>query len=158
MTTLSQPTVFDTAWSREAGILGNLLRNAGRPRTSVSIGRPMVALEEVVDEARSADWDGYGARPVAPDVACYARALLRALPADWRSKVEIGADPDGEIVFEWSVSPRWILTMTINRHGQIAYSGLFGPSQVNGLELFDGELPSSVASAVGRVANHKALA
>jgi hypothetical protein len=50
-------------------------------------------------------------------------------------------------LFEWSLSPDWILTVSINGQGRLAYSGLFGPNRIRGIEVFDARAQFTPAAA-----------
>ena len=103
------------------------------------------AAESCVD-----DWDSYGARAVD------ARSLLSAI---WFARLlpiavpipEIYVDPDGEIAFEWWLSPRRIFSVTVRRNNELAYAGLFGVNKVYGVEYLDDELPEAILDNISRV-------
>jgi len=101
-------------------------------------------------ESRVDDWDSYGARPVD------AKSLLNAM---WFAHLlpmtvpipEIYVDPDGEIAFEWWLSPRRIFSVTVRRNNELAYAGLFGVNKVYGVEHIDDELPETILDEIYRV-------
>jgi hypothetical protein len=63
----------------------------------------------------------------------------------------VGADPDGEISFEWYRGPRRILTLSIGADRRLSYAGLFGSSKVNGVEYLRDELPEPVVANLRRL-------
>lgn len=150
MTAISIPLdlrypVADRAISEDANRLRGSLREAARPDTSVSLADAEEKLQTALAEAWRIEAD--------VDVATeeYARSFLNALPLALQRSVDIMVEPAGEVMFEWESTPRWILTLTINERGRIAYSGIFGSSRTRGMELFEGTLPDAIALALARV-------
>lgn len=162
MTSLSPPEPLDLRYppvdqaiSDEAGRLRTALRSAACPDTSVALGEPEKRLDSLLARTDHEDWDGYGATAISGDTAHRARAFLNALPLSFQ-EVDIQGGPDGEVVFEWAVSPTWIVTLTIDERGRVAYSGLFGGSRTRGIEYFSGSVPQPVTLAIARVVDRKA--
>ncbi len=131
-----------------------MLRLAASAGTSVALGDPERRLEEVLEESARDDWDGYGARCVSEETAARARGFLLALPFS-ATHVDIQADPHGDVLFEWCVSPDWILTVAINQHGRLAYSSLLGRGRTRGIEFLEGGLPPTIAIALARLAERE---
>jgi len=130
------------------------------------VGNEPDALEVEIQQARVAsgahldelfrafsvdDWDGYGARAVTRATLERAHTLLRVVPMI--TTLEIGADPDGEITFEWQRGPRAVLTVSVGEAGPLSYAGLFGPNKVHGAESFIGELPKAIRYNLLRLAS-----
>lgn len=146
----------DYGLSKDASLLRKAKASAAPARTSIALGSPESRLRETIAEASTDDWDGYGARPVSAQTAEFARRLLRVLPYS-ASDVDIQADPCGDILFEWAISPQWILTLSIDARGQLAYSGLFGTNSIRGIEDFEHALPPSIALARQRLFDRKKM-
>lgn len=86
------------------------------------------------------DWDGYGAVPVDRRACEIAREIIRLLP-ETETPPDIGADPDGEVGFEWIIETRWRFSFSISGEGRLSYAGLFGRSKAHGVDFFHGENP-----------------
>ena len=150
MTSLSIPLdlrypVGDRALSDDADRLRGTLRDAARADTSVSLGD----AEERLQEALAGAWEIDASVDASTEE--YARSFLNALPLDLQHRADVQVEPEGEVMFEWEFAPRWLLTLTINERGRIAYSGIFGSSRTRGMELFEGSVPDAVALAIARV-------
>jgi hypothetical protein len=149
MTTLQLP-LRTPAFDRGLSAAADQLRSYGRPawlETSVTLSAP----EEKMQAALAHAWEIAATIDAATQE--YAWRLLAALPFRQRQAVDIQIDPAGEVMFEWAASPRWLLTLTINGFGRIAYSGIYGSSRTRGTELFEDTVPDSIALAIARVGN-----
>jgi hypothetical protein len=107
-------------------------------------------LDAVWEECREANWDGYHSLPVTQDVLRNAYIFLESMPLGF-PRPSIGAEPDGELTFEWHRSPRRTLSVSVNPYGELNYSALLGPNRVYGTEAFFGEVPDTILNLVRRV-------
>jgi hypothetical protein len=107
-------------------------------------------LMEVHSIAAQAGWDGYGARPVTNDAYYFAQVFLSFLPNSIPAPT-IGAEPDGQITFEWYRSERRTLSVSISPEGDVHYAALLGPNKTFGTEVFFGEMPKVVLDLISRV-------
>ncbi len=107
-------------------------------------------LGEVWDECRLADWDGYGARAVTHDTLRNAIAFLEAWPVTY-PRPTMGADPHGNLTFEWYRTARRLLTVAITPDSVLHYAALLGSAKASGTETFYGEIPESIIALVRRV-------
>ena len=98
-----------------------------------SLSRLEDKIDEVFWECRSENWDGYGASPVTEETVRQAKKLVKSLP-DTNPSPSIGADPDGEISFDWYVDPNWNLTLSIGGTGRVSFSGFFGEGRIRGIQ------------------------
>lgn len=101
------------------------------------------ALEKCVLEASSSDWDAYGAAAVQPATRSAAYRFLSALPKAVPLP-DIGADPDGDISFEWRVGPRRVLTVSIDANGVLSFAATVGFRETHGRDDMAGTIPYSV--------------
>lgn len=108
------------------------------------------ALVAIGGECLQADWDGYGALPVAPETLRNARRFLDALPPDVPAP-SIGAEPDGHVTFEWHQSPNLTLSVSVSPEAVLHYAGLFGRNKASGTKAFFGQVPDDVLELVRRV-------
>ena len=60
----------------------------------------------------------------------------------------VGAEPDGQISFEWHRSARRTLSVSIDPEGRLHYSALLGASKVHGEEPFFGEMPERIGEII----------
>lgn len=107
-------------------------------------------LHEVAKECSSINWDGYGAASVEQETIRQAERFLNALPLGMAAP-SVGAEPDGQITFEWYQSPRRILSVSISPEGDLHYAALLGYRKRYGTEPFFGDIPSDVLKLVHRV-------
>lgn len=107
-------------------------------------------LSAVWEQCREPNWDAFGALPVSQDTLRNAYVLLESLPLGFPVP-SVGAEPDGDLTFEWHRSTRRTLSISINSEGDLHYSGLFGPSRVYGTEAFFGDVPDSILNLIRRV-------
>jgi hypothetical protein len=123
-------------------------------RKSNSFGAGIEAATEelrgIADECSSMGWDGYGAAPVRQETIRQAESFLNALPLGMTAP-SVGAEPDGQITFEWYQSPQRILSVSVSPEGDLHYAALLGYRKSYGTELFFGEIPSDILNLAHRV-------
>ncbi|MBE9478697.1 MAG: hypothetical protein IMY80_01935 [Chloroflexi bacterium] len=112
--------------------------------------RLLQEIEEAFEECSSENWDGHGSDPV--DLITYAAAVafLLHLPTDIPT-AEIAVEPDGEIAFEWYISPEMIFSVSIGPGGVLTYAGRFGAATTHGTEVFEGDIPWEILENLGRL-------
>jgi len=108
------------------------------------------ALIEVAGAAATANWDGYGARPVNARAYAQARRFLTVLPTTTPIP-DIAVDPDGEIAITWQAAPRLVFSVSVGAEGRLTYAGLFGESKTHGTEWLRAELPQEVLDGIAKV-------
>ncbi len=107
-------------------------------------------LAAVAAECRTANWDGYDARPVAGETVAIARHLLDVLPLGAPAP-SISADPDGQVTLEWHAGPRRVLSVSADPAGDLHYAALIGPRNPHATEPFFGEFPAAIFDLIKRV-------
>ncbi len=107
-------------------------------------------LNRVGDEFSVPNWDGYGALPVSEEAYWVAHDLLEALPLGTPAP-SVGAEPDGDLTFEWYRSPHRVLSVSVGPRGELHYSALVGSSKAYGTETFLGEVPRVILDQICRV-------
>jgi hypothetical protein len=112
--------------------------------------RVMPELHAIAHETSEAGWDGYGALPVHNGTVEQAQSFLELLPNGIPSP-SIGAEPDGQITFEWYKSSRRTLSISVSPTGELHYAALFGLSKAYGTETFYGDVPEKILELIGRV-------
>ena len=133
---------------------GHLERIYSELMTSLTLGESyssaLEELSEVVEEASSPDWDGYGANPVDLLTTLSAVQFLRLLPRELPAP-DVAAEPDGEVSFEWYRGPRKRFSISVGSCNQITYAGLFGGNEAHGTEYFLDELPETILGHLCRL-------
>lgn len=127
---------------------------AGQPlglQDSIALGRGRQAAKEalytIAEECAALNWDGYEAEPVSDATYGLAYRFLEALPLGTPMPT-VGAEPDGQITFEWHRSADWTLSVSVDPEGKLHYSALLGASKVHGEEPFFGEIPERILEII----------
>jgi hypothetical protein len=107
-------------------------------------------IEEVFEKCASDNWDGYGAKGISVLTYANALAFLLRLPTN-APMAEITAEPDGDIAFEWYLSPDRVLAVSIGRDNTLTYAGRFGSATTYGTEIFEGDTPWTILKNLGRL-------
>lgn len=118
--------------------------------SSVVVARRFWDLEDAFFASRAANWDGYGASPVAVETFERARWFLAAIPEAWPSP-EVAPEPDGALAFEWARGRRWVFSVSVDPGGRLSYAGLFGVSRTHGVESFAGTIPDAIVGNLARL-------
>lgn len=108
------------------------------------------ALFEAAQEASQSNWDAQGAEAVSGSTVAQAVAFLDVLPTAL-PRPDISVHPDGEVAFEWSARPGWVVTVSVNEWGRLSYAALLGPARVHGVELLLDALPEGVVVVLRRL-------
>ncbi len=117
---------------------------------SVVLDELKAELRQVFIEACSDNWDGYGATPVSQETyrnaLTFLEVLLTTVPPP-----DIAADPDGEISFEWHLTPQLVFSISVGPSKTLNYAGLFKGNRTYGVESFTEGLPAAVAFNLERL-------
>lgn len=109
-------------------------------------------IERIKRNCSEFDWDGYDAEPVPIEAIRMARELVKSFPDDFPVP-EIGADPDGEVSFDWFNEDGGILTASINGEGRIAFAYVDNVDSIRGSIYFIEEFPKELFDLVTTVTN-----
>lgn len=112
--------------------------------------RLRTTLKKVFEETSKDNWDGYGATGVSRQVYRNALSFLELLPAEYR-QLEVAADPDGALSFEWYIGPRQVFSASIDEGRKLHYAGLFGDNKTYGTETVGDAFPSAIAYNLERL-------
>ena len=107
-------------------------------------------VQSLLDHAGTDNWDGEGAAALSPKIVAIAVELAGTFPAGI-DRPMISATPHGEIDFDWSLCRDIMLTVSVGPCGDIAFAGLFNETELNGKELWEGELPHFVMCCFKRL-------
>ena len=107
-------------------------------------------LDNVMLDCHKAGWDGYGAEAISLEAYRLAQRFIQSLPAGI-PRPSLSADPDGCVTFEWQVSPRRLVLVSVHPDYRIDYAALFGSAKSYGTEPFFDKLPTGLCDLVRRV-------
>ncbi len=116
----------------------------------VSAPVALAKLQQTAQECSMPNWDGYGAHAVSLDTLANACRFLKALPLGAPTP-EFGADPDGDLNFEWHRSPERTLSVSLSGKGDIYYAAILGARKSHGSEPFFGEVPRDILNLIEKV-------
>lgn len=147
--------VCTRAASKTADYIAQQSKDERRPLQAVySLGLGMMdgfnELYKTAKECSVANWDGYGAVPVAHETFLQAEDFLEALPLGTPAPT-VGAEPDGHITLEWYKSPRRTLSVSISPEGELHYAALLGHEPSYGTRLFWGKVPDDILNIIRQV-------
>lgn len=123
-------------------------------RGSIVLGsaleRAQEELDELVSECATPNWDGYGAAPIDEESSALAYRFLESLGFGGPFP-SVGADPDGEVSFEWYRGPRRTLSVSVSPVGELHFAAIVGASRLYGTEPFLGDCPPRLWEIVHQV-------
>jgi hypothetical protein len=111
---------------------------------------PRKELQQIFQDCNQPNWDGYEAMPISSETYELAYQFLDSLPLDTPTP-SLGAEPDGQIAFEWYQSPRRTLSISMSGDGDLHYAALSGSSTHYGTEPFYGETPGTILDIIRRI-------
>jgi len=124
-----------------------------RMQETNSLGLGTMGVDElykIVEQCNTANWDGYGAAPVARETFMHAYNFMEALPLGTTAP-SVGAEPDGHLTLECYRSPRRTLSVSISPEGELHYAALLGHRKIYGTEPFWGEVPDIIMNIIRQV-------
>jgi hypothetical protein len=108
-------------------------------------------LNGLVEECSSEDWDGHGASRISPNAYDAAKRFIQGLPGNIERPI-LAADPDGCVTFEWSLSPKRMVWVSVHPDYRIDYAAIFGSEKLQGTApFFDTAIPRVVQNLTRRV-------
>lgn len=110
--------------------------------------RAAAELTKIAAETSIEGWDGYDARPIAPETLARAFRFLGGLP-EWILAPDIVPEADGQIAIEWYLSPNLTYSVSIPPSGQLQFAGRFGEEKLHGAAPHDSSIPESVLQMLG---------
>jgi len=131
------------AISVQAHVKDAILHLSDNQSIGVNLQEGLRLLEEVDEEYSEPNWDGYDALPVNGNSLLRAYEFLQVLPLSLPLP-DIEVDPDGEVSFDWYNDSGGVFSVSIGETGRLAFAGLFGRSEVHGVEYFYDEIPTPI--------------
>jgi hypothetical protein len=124
------------------------------PKSAGGMDLPLDSVQneliDVILECSKPNWNGYIARPIKRNAIRDAFRLVQVIPLGIPGP-SIGADPDGDITFEWHSAPRKTLSISVDDCGNLHYAALLGPDSAFGTEAFVGILPKRILDLIYQV-------
>ena len=107
---------------------------------------------KLTELAGNENWDGEGAPPLEQATIEMAQKLVDAFPPSAIvHQPDVSATPHGEVDFDWVLSKKTMLTVSVCPSGEIAFAGIFENSQLDGKEPWVGGLPYFVEMCLNRL-------
>jgi len=136
-------------------VMSETVKGRDQLQSSYSLGQvgkgTFHELLEVTQDRSTPNWDGYGAEAVSYDTYLAAFAFLEALPLGSPAP-SVGAEPDGDITFEWYHSPRQVLSVSVGCDSELNYAAILpGPRRASGKEQFVGDVPQAILGLISDV-------
>ncbi|HMQ03632.1 MAG TPA: hypothetical protein PKD26_06935 [Pyrinomonadaceae bacterium] len=133
---------MNTAVSPEASVTRNAVAKLieSKQKSESLFGKKadvIAAINTLVNECSSVDWDGYGAAALDPLAAWNAEEFIKALP-DNLVMPEISPEPDGSVSLDWTHSRNQIVSVSIGTSNRIALAWLNGAERGHAVVNFDG--------------------
>jgi hypothetical protein len=107
-------------------------------------------LGQLFAECQASGWDGHGAAAVNHQAYVAAWRFIQSLPYGFPDPT-LAADPEGCVTFEWYVSPRKLVLVSVHPDYRIDYATMIGDARSHGTEPFFNVLPDKVVELVRRI-------
>ena len=104
-------------------------------------------LSGVWHESNTANWDGYGAIPVAEKTLHLTEAILEKLPQQVPLP-DVGAEADGHMTLEWRNETDRLISVSVDPNQRLHYAAIIGQEQHHGSVPYATTLPRSVMNLV----------
>jgi hypothetical protein len=127
--------------------------NQRRAELLISAGgmdSPLNSVQNELITSSEPNWNGYDAAPVKPNSIRDSLRLVQVIPLGIPAP-SIGAEPDGDITFEWYAAPRKTLSVSVDDCGNLHYAALLGPDRAFGTEAFVGILPRRILDLIYQI-------
>ena len=110
-------------------------------------------LDQLQEECKHKNWDGYGAVPITSNVINKAKQFMLALPIT-ALPPEFAPEPDGSVSIDWIVNINNILSISISTGTRLSYAWINGTDKGHGTISFDGQnIPSRLWYEICEIKN-----
>ena len=116
----------------------------------INAKKSLYDLYDLLLQCAESNWDGYGALEVDLYSFNEASRFIQILPTTI-PEPEVSVDPDGEMSFEWYLTPRKVFSVSIGARNEITYAGLYGINKSYGREYFGDEIPKAILDNLDRL-------
>jgi hypothetical protein len=103
-----------------------------------------------IQEAGTADWNGYGAEPLRKASLQNAEFLLRSFGLG-AAHPSLGASNAGWVTMQWARSATWTLSLMITDDGLIHWAALLGSSRSSGTMPLNAAAVQELLKTINRV-------
>ncbi len=107
-------------------------------------------LIDVFNHCSAPGWEGEASRPVEGETLVLAKRLVESLPYCYQTPAIFG-EPDGHVCLEWYLTPRRILTVSVDPDGTLYWAAQLGDEDPRGSCHFYGDAPATLLYWIGRV-------
>ena len=141
-----------TARAYQDGALPNYAEVSGTSFGSCDFAQLRADLDNVLIDCHEPGWDGYGAEAVSFEAYNLARRFIESLPRGIPHPL-LSADPNGCVTFEWQVSHRRLVIVSVHPDYRVDYAARFGSDKDRdyGTKPFFDKLPTGLTELVRRV-------
>jgi len=110
-------------------------------------------FQELYEECKESNWDGYNALPVNKDAIEMAKKVLQSFSALYIMRADLGAHPDGEVCLSFSDINGYekSFMISVSPEGRLSYCGNVGDKFFNGEEMFDGTVSENIIDHIKNV-------
>lgn len=109
-------------------------------------------VADVLEEAQSPGWDGYGASPVPESAEFHANMLLNQLVPFCHIAPDVAPEADGNIELEWFRDKEWRLVASVDGRGIVCYAAKCGDaSQTGRLSRIDENTTEGLRQVLSRI-------
>lgn len=108
----------------------------------------------LADECKAADWDGYGAEPLARNALELALKIVGSLPDDVPMP-SFAVEPDGCVSLDWMPTRSRTFTLSVGKTARLPYAWVDGTDRGHAVaRLVNGQLPPRILDEVRRICAH----
>jgi hypothetical protein len=137
------------SYSSEGSKLKDIFNKAIlRFRSSITTGQAKRDLNSLILDTVSQDREGIeNLKATTVSNACKFADLI---PSKFPNP-EINIDPDGEISFEWYISPDKLLSISVGQDGRLAYAGRLGIKKISGIDYLGEQFPGELSVFIEKI-------
>lgn len=103
----------------------------------------MRRIREVCEELQDDADNGFAVNTVHPLTRGWAQIFLRRLPT-WVADPDVGADPNGDLTFEWYSGRDHVLSISLAPNGEVVYAYANGRRRESGCDDVTHGLPDNI--------------
>ena len=110
-----------------------------------------ILLDDMYDECKEWDWDGFDAYPISELTLEYAHQFIELIP-DGIPMPLVGCEPAGDITFEWYKNPDRVVSVNISDNGLVDYVTSMDREYFSGsLEIENHEFPEILLDMIKKM-------
>lgn len=114
-----------------------------------------ILLDDMYDECKECNWDGYDAYPINELTLEYAHQFIELIP-DEIPMPSVGCEPTGDITFEWYKGSDRDVVVSISDSGLVDYVTTIGKEYFSGsLDIENHEFPEILLDMIKKMYYNK---